>query len=170
MKLLKQLEKLPDDMLIKIGAKNGSGWFYVGTVDEMKRFMDIYNDTVYHRWKYIVRNSTERLEKAVDNAPTWAMYIKSTSKSNGIDSADFSYDSYLRSCHRYESKLNKMRQIKQKYERVRDGYISLEKREVLSCEKADPIADTTVNIIIDGYETGIVWTSDEIKERGLQLK
>lgn len=170
MKLKKQLETLPDEALIKVGAKNGSGWFYVGTVEELKRYMDVYNDTVYNRWKYIVKNATERLERAVDNTPTWAMYIRGTAKTMGIDTADFSFESYLKSCRRYESKLMKMRTLKQKYERIRDSYIHLEKREVVSCEKSDPVVDATFNIIIDGSETGVVWTSDEIKERGLQLK
>lgn len=170
MKLTKQLTELSPDTVVKIGSEKGSSWWYVGTVEDFNRYADYYDDAILNRWQSVYKNATKKLTKAVDEAPTWSAYLNKEIAKKGFEGVDYSYSAFLKHCDAYTRNLKKLERLRKRYQTILESYEHIHDRQVVRCAKSDPTMDDTINIVVTGYETGAVWTSDDCESRGLQLK
>ncbi len=170
MKLSKQLSEFSPDTVVKIGSEKGSSWWYVGTVEDFNKYADYYDDAILNRWQSVYKNATKKLLKAVDEAPTWSTYMNKVIAKKGFEGVDYSYSAFLKHCDQYTRNLNKLERLRKRYQTILEGYENIKDRQVVRCAKSDPTMDDTMNIVVTGYETGAVWTSDDAETRGLQLK
>ena len=143
MDLKQALENMSPNQKVKIGAKQGTGWFYCGTA---KRFLDNvteYDAEIRNKWTAIVAKAWHNLERAmeqrrglvaIDDIRRWAKNI-------------------VQKCDRIDT-----------VTRTAKSYTPIDEREVLSIREADKTIDEdTVNIMIAGHEYGAFWCFDEAK-------
>lgn len=163
MKLIELLQGLDPEQPIKIGAKDGSSFFYVGTPADMLATFDTSNKR-YGEYDMVIYRSNERAIKnyeieanaAYENAMKDAEERGAELTAKGFKKAlrlIFNSDA-SKAILKIEDKLAKavahQRQTK-----------SMQDREVMDSFRADKVVDDCLAIIVEGFEYGRYWTTDE---------
>ena len=163
MKLIELLETLDPEQPIKIGAKDGSSFFYVGTPADMLATFDTsskrygeYDMVIYRSYERAIKNYEIEANVAYDNAMKDAEKRGAELTAKGFKKAlrlIFNSDA-SKAILKIEDKLAKttahQRQTK-----------SMQDREVMDSFKADKVVDDCLAIIVEGFEYGRYWTMDE---------
>lgn len=153
------LATLPADRRLKLGAHNGSSFFYVGTVADVRENMDLYSRKLRNYARMQLINAQADLEQKLRNPPTLQRYamaqVKTEKPDWTIDGFKAQAAGWLRDVKRMTANLNKS-------DRQYDAFADLPIREVLSHFDADPQVETdTTVIIVDGFEKGRYWMGSE---------
>lgn len=163
MKLIELLQTLDPEQPIKIGAKDGISFFYVGTPADMLATFDTsskrygeYDMVIYRSYERAIKNYEIEANVAYDNAMKDAEERGAELTAKGFKKAlrlIFNSDA-SKAILKIEDKLAKttahQRQTK-----------SMQDREVMDSFKADKVVDDCLAIIVEGFEYGRYWTMDE---------
>lgn len=157
------LATLPADRRLKLGAHNGSSFFYVGTVADVRENMDIYSRKLRNYARMQLINAQADLEQKLRNPPTLQRYamaqVKTEKPDWTIDGFHAQAAGWLRDVKKRTANLNMA-------DRQYRAFVDLPIREVLSHFDADPLVDTdTTVIIVEGFEKGRYWTASESNGR-----
>lgn len=156
MKLLEALEMLRVENVIKIGSN--SGYFYVGKTGDL----DIYELDAKCKGYAIQRltNARKSLDACLKNAPTPGSFAKV--RIQRYDAAGIDMDGWNARLEDFFKQVNAgLKAINVAQERI-DGYVSILDRDVKDMRKSIQTADKgVVSIVIEGYEDGAYWTTDE---------
>lgn len=156
MKLLEALEMLRVDNVIKIGSN--SGYFYVGKLG------DLHLEELDAKCKgYAIQrltNARVSLDTTIKNAPTPGSFAKF--RIQRYDATGIDMDGWNARLEDFFKQVNaNLKAINTAQERL-EGYVSILDREVKDMKKSIPTVDNgVVLIVIEGYEDGAYWTTDE---------
>ena len=169
------LDMLMDvDSPLKVGARDGTNYFYCGTASDLKKNLDKVSRECYQNFKILAENSALSLEADVRRFPhlpnrissetmllgEWVCEVKSLAES--LESSVRWLD-FLADCGRWQEKVrDRRRTAKNARDRFRQ-FIPLNKRGVVDAFYADPAADADRPsvLIISGYEVGEWWTMED---------
>lgn len=163
MKLIELLQTLDPEQPIKIGAKDGSSFFYVGTPADMLATFDTsstrygeYDMVIYRSYERAIKLYEKQVSEAYDSAMKYAQEHDAELTAKGFKKAlriIFNSDA-SKAILKVEDKLAKatahQRQTK-----------SMQDRDVMDSFKADKVVDDCLAIIVEGFEYGRYWTTDE---------
>lgn len=172
MKLIELLQTLDPEQPIKIGAKDGSSFFYVGTPADMLATFDTsskrygeYDMVIYRSYERAIKNYEIEANAAYESAMKDAQERGAELTAKGFKKAlriIFNSDA-SKAILKIEDKLAKttahQRQTK-----------SLQDREVMDSFIADKVVDDCFAIIVEGFEYGRYWTMDEAPKDGDTVK
>ena len=158
MKLIELLQSLEPDRLIKIGAQDGTGFFYVGNPADMLATFDSENKRIGEYDMLIYASNENAIAKLKEQISVMYANLAEQFKDAGdipaIIRAVFrsgKAKDILRNENRYEKAVTQQKMTK-----------SLMDREVMDSFESDPIADENVYaIIVEGYEFGKFWCKEE---------
>lgn len=159
MKLIELLQTLEPDQLIKIGAKDGTSFFYVGTPKDVLDTFDSKSKRAGEYDMLISAANDNAIEKVTEQSSVMYEQVAKEYKNAGelpaILRAVFRSDNVkaiLKMENRYDKLITQRKMTK-----------PLKNREVMGSFESDPIADENVYaIIVEGYEQGKFWHTDEV--------
>lgn len=163
MKLIELLQTLDKEQPIKIGAKDGSSFFYVGTPADMLATFDTsskrygeYDMVIYRSYERAIKNYEIEANAAYENAMKYAEERGAELTAKGFKKAlRLIFNSNAsKAILKVEDKLAKatahQRQTK-----------SMQDRDVMDSFKADKVVDDCLAITVEGFEYGRYWAKDE---------
>ena len=163
MKLIELLKTLDPEQPIKIGAKDGSSFFYVGTPADMIATFDTsstrygeYDMVIYKTYEKAIKRYEEEASIAYDNAMKDAQERGAELTAKGFKKAlrlIFNSDA-SKAILKVEDKLAKAKTHQRQTKSMQD-------RNVMDSFKADNVVDDCLAIIVEGFEYGRYWTMDE---------
>lgn len=164
MKILEAIAKYPAEQKLKIGAADGTGWWYVGTVGDVRMWNEALDEKCHKYAMDIQNNAVKSLNARLKNQPTpeafaWAQIKKA--EDNG-EYLDLSREAYKAALEKYFADVHKaVAHMKAMSKRLKE-YVKVQEREVIDCAMCDPAADAgVVRVLTAGYENGAFWTTDE---------
>lgn len=167
--LLDIVNEMKDKQLIEIGSENGSGFFYIGTVEDLKKNIDEYDKMVKDYANTRIENANSRLTSSINNPPTISEYMETiaTAYRQGKD-PDLSYEGYEKYLKKYFSSLvSKKKTLDDRF----DYYEQLKplfERKVVD-ERRSIVDKGAVNVIVEGDEKGRFWDKSEVKSSPLMF-
>lgn len=142
MTLKKYLESLPYGTTVAIGAKDGSGWFYIGEA---------------HMYDTIIQVCDKRLSLEKEKARRLRERIRSIMTHIPKELTD-------KECDRYAIKIANLYMDIEESNRYIASYNDVTTRKVLDHYKKE--TDVDYGILVEGKETkGMVWDSSEFAEK-----
>lgn len=157
--LKKTLRKLDPGQKIKVGAKEATSFFYVGTVDDLLDNIQVYNAYCKLHIEKTRKRAEDLLKSTIANYPTLADYAKSECL---MTKPRLNYDGYIKVVNEWFNSVKKLNERKERKSVWDNEFIKLPDREVLEVAMCDPTSDYNVmRIIIRGHEYGKYWTADE---------
>jgi len=146
---------------VKVGAKDGSGFFYAGTVNNFIENFDMIDKACKKEAKDTANRRKEELDKLCSSAPTPEMWARKCVARDNLDDLN---------CARYEQNLgrhfHKIAHAAEAAKLAKDRnkyYAKLGSRNVIDCYASNMDEDCVI-IIVEGYEVGKYWTLDEAPE------
>ena len=148
---------------IKIGADDGSSFFYAGTAGDVLENGDLYSRKLRNYARLLATNANADLEQSLRNPPTLQRYALAQIKSGD---PDYSYDGFKAAATAWLREVRRRMDNKTKREQQNREFTDLLSRKVFQRFEADAIAgeDATV-IIVQGYEYGMYWTHGDAHGR-----
>lgn len=139
--LMNQLKKMDPDAIVKLGARDGTGFFYCGDVKTLRENLGEYSRTS----KLMARRMKDRSYKRLIHT------CKVGTERKSMDS------------HLWLKNIAHHAKSAYEYDVQHTDFKPLEKRSVLDVFQANKIADAAepTVIIVTGYEYGNYWTMDE---------
>lgn len=138
---------------VKIGADDGSSFFYIGDAATLLEHADRFSSQL---WKYVnhrVKNAAENLRMHEKSNPTPLDYAKKY--------RDGDAQGYVLYVNQWLKEYRaKVRYLESKSDYVKH-FVPLFDREVISTKQAEPFDSDYAIVIIEGDEVGALWTSDE---------
>lgn len=166
MKILEAIAKYPAEQKLKIGAKDGTGWWYVGTVGDVRMWNEALDEKCHKYAMDIQKNAVKSLNARLKNQPTPEAFARTQIKKaeDTGEYLDLSREAYQTALERYFADVNKaVTHLKIMSKRLNE-YVKLQEREVVDCAMSDPAADAgVVRVLTAGYEYGSFWATDEAK-------
>lgn len=161
MKILNALEPYDYNKPLKVGASDGSGFFYCGTVGDFVEDMEDYSDLLRKHAQANVQAANRRLNQRLNNPPTIERFCREELRS---DKPNLSFENFTFYVNHYFSAIKNLKSAADTQVFNYDAFKPLGKREVVDIREASYAADPGVTIlIIEGYEIGKYWTVDEVK-------
>ena len=166
MVLSEVLKGLSNEQKIKIAAKNGSSFFFVGEVNDLIQNMPAYNEACFKHARRKAKHKANVLAEMIQSPPTMERYFQE----NYLSDTGMTVDDYLEFCRLYFEKYKSAKEASvSEHERYKN-YVSLADREVVDQFEADPsVEENTIVIYVDGYELGAYWSFDEVKDDPFRL-
>lgn len=162
-KVSRFLKTLPKDQVIKVGTKEGNGWWYVGTVKDFSDHLDVYDQMLMDTAEKYLKIGTNAYNSKISKG-TPEYYIRAFSDTDhwkdimNVDHYTKWLDSWFKSIIRKKSALIKL-------ESYCKNYRHLASREVVDWSKADEaIEENCIRIIISGIERGVYWATSDAKQ------
>ena len=161
--LLKDLKEKNPDQIIKIGSVDGTGFWYCGTVRYFLDNISSINKTVKEYSAAQLASAQKAFESLLESYPTPADYAKLELKKEA-EERKMSVEGYNKLLSRWFSAVISADARIKTWEQRFENYVALSKREVKDSDMADPVVDEGVLwILVDGFEAGRYWTTDEVK-------
>lgn len=162
MKIKDALYGMPSTKRIKIGAENGTSFFYCGTIEDLLFKIDDYSLICRQNARKEVAEANNRLSRLINNPPTIERFVKRELRKPipavSIENYNLYVEMYLKIINRTLNSIDTKKFRLSTFE-------PLDKREVIEVREADPAVDEDVIIlIVSGYEVGSYWTTDECDE------
>ncbi len=159
MKLFEKLEQMPAETKIKVGAKDGRSYFYIGTVGDLNERMDEVSDRIRKNLSLRKRSCKARITSMLENPPalsTWAK-LELNKDDPKLNPGEFEHfvGTWMYSLKRAEILWRRLvaRQTR---------FTPISEREVLEWELADTaVEDNVFRVILPGKEEGLYWSTDE---------
>lgn len=135
------LDYVLPDLQLKVGAKNGNGFFYCGTVADFKKNMDEYSEKCRDFVIQVLRNAQVRMIQAKHDAQTHPEKVDK----------------------KFEAELARLERSFEKARNAVTFFIPLDQRCVHDLFVADSVADEPdlLIMIVEGSERGAYWTMEE---------
>lgn len=150
---------------IKIGAKDGTGWWYVGTVGDVRQYLEVLNEKCLKYAGVVQKNAAETLDTRLKKWPTPETFARLQLRryADGKE-LDLSMESYMGAVKQWLADIwLAQRHLEQASARLKH-YIPLSLREVVDVSKSEPCESGdpgVVRVMLAGYEYGAFWTTDE---------
>lgn len=159
------LEKYKPNTKIKIGADDGTGFFYVGTVGDIVDGMSKFEKIDHAYYKNRLKSARQEFASEVNRDVSIMAYAKNVFNrvnANKSIGNPFSEEDYQRFVAHHFKLLNAKYKTKLEEEEANNNYIPLSRRTVSGTFKAaKPVDDNVTVIMVSGYEKGAYWTYDE---------
>ncbi len=156
MKIEDIIEKFPEHYNLKIGANNGNGYFYCGTISDWVQNCDEYSEKL----KEVALRRCNRSRNTCNNAIRNLLrdikeYYELTGKSLP--------DDYIDSLDIYILNIAKMVNTKNNSKNRFNNYIPVKEREVINYFEADLAVEypECLVILVKGTESGKFWDITE---------
>ncbi|MBR5279961.1 MAG: hypothetical protein IKU26_03210 [Clostridia bacterium] len=164
MKILEAIAKYPAEQKLKIGAADGTGWWYVGTVGDVRMWNEALDEKCHKYAMDIQKNAVKSLNARLKNQPTPEAFARAQIKKaeDTGEYLDLSREAYQAALEKYFADVRKaISYLKTASQRLKE-YVKLQDKPVVDCAMCDPAADfDTLRVITEGYENGAFWTTDE---------
>lgn len=158
MKIKNVLKNYDKDLSLKVGAKDGTAFFYVGTVGDFLENMDVYDSVMRNRTVRIQIRAERAYENEIRNAPTLEGYARECIKKE----EPLIYSDYRASIEDWFMRVTQKHNTALKKKAAAANYRKLSGREVKEYEMCDKtIDDNCLRVVIEGYETGAYWCLEE---------
>ena len=159
MNLRKTLRTLEPDQKIKVGSKESSSFWYLGTADDFLKNLEVYNAYCDLYIDKIRKRAENRLKNAIANYPTLEEYTKYELQ---MSKPNLSAEGYMKTVNAWFASIVKLREKKEEKVLWDDNFEKLAVREVIDCSMSDPNVDYGVmQIIVHGHEFGKYWVFNE---------
>jgi len=160
MKVLESLKELNDDVKLKVGSKDGSSFWYMGTVGDFRDNIVEYNDRAYKYATQKRNRAYKSFQFTVENPMTPDHYVRKQLKTEAYPS--YSYKDYIDKLNKwFESLTRKQKTLKSANDEL-ENYVKLKKRSSVNLYYQDPLVDELCAIlIIEGCELGGFWLFNE---------
>lgn len=151
MTLSEVLEELPEDQIIKLGAADGSSFFFIGRISDLEKNFEKYDKQI----KVVLLNSL------LNNVKNYASTLKLTTVPKyGLWNEDL--ERYINQARKYT------KEIKVRFDLIDEKWVyyqivkPLQNREVIEVAHSDKtIEPDVIRILVEGFETGNYWSTDE---------
>ena len=164
MKILEAIAQYPAEQKLKIGAADGTGWWYVGTVGDVRMWNEALDEKCHKYAMDIQKNAVKSLNARLKNQPTPEAFARAQIKKaeDTGEYLDLSREAYQAALEKYFADVHKaVAHMKAMSKRLKE-YVKLQEREVIDCAMSDKAADPgVVRVLTAGYENGAFWTTDE---------
>ena len=159
MNLKKTLRSLDPQQKIKVGSKESSSFWYIGTAEDLLKNIEVYSTYCKLYIEKIRKRAETRLNNAIANYPTPEEYIRYELQMSKPNLTTEGYMKTLNAWFASVAKLQEKKQIKAEWD---DNFVKLAAREVVDCFMSDPNVDYGVmQITVHGYEFGKYWIFNE---------
>ena len=162
MNLKRTLRDLDPDQKIKVGSRQASSFWYVGTAGDMLKNLQVYNVYCKAFIESCRRRAETKLKNAIDSYPTIASYTRfelQMSKPNPTA------EGYIKILDQWFGSILYLEERRQTKERIDNSYVNIAEREVVEIEMSDKASDLGVmRIIVKGYELGKFWTFSDAQK------
>jgi hypothetical protein len=165
---------------IKIGAQNGSGYFYCGTAAHLLQHLDEYNEKTKAFFAEYAESAKKELDDIQRRTPEpprdWLAVanrkavevvdgIIERARSGDSTGADKRIMKYFDECSKYTAKAARVNAKAKRAQKLLDEYVPLNERTVVEQFYASSIAEpsSVTVIMISGCEGGKYWTTDEAR-------
>lgn len=160
MTLRQALRNLEPESKIKVGAINGTAWFYIGTNDDLERGFADYDAALMRMWKKKLKNAKDSLKVLLTVTVTIESYVMSQIRRSGTPEFTIEgYKAHIEEC------LRNVRYLHHQMQRCQDiinNPVPLSMRPVVDTYKATLKEEKGYTLIrIEGFEPGVFWTSGE---------
>ena len=154
----------PFDMRLKVGCKNTTCYWYVGTVGDFLENMGAYSAELHSYNSRMLDKSKEELASALRNPPNPATYART--KLRTMADPVLTVEDYLHEVDMYFKDLVVKQNTIQKREQNLNRFVKLHRREVLKLFEADMAVELEpcLVMLIEGREPGAFWTTDEVRK------
>lgn len=166
--LSEYLQSLPSDMIVSIGSKESSGWFYFGRAKNAIGMIEEMNNDIkkqyLHKYKYNL-NQIKNLRNFLSNSERYNKMVKRTKKDKEGNKETF-MDYYIKSdVYIYYWKELITRESKQKdLEDIYNNFVSIDEMSFHHFHK--PIYGESIGILIDDlYMPGKYWYLKEWEDK-----
>lgn len=149
-----------DERNVKIGAKDGSAFFYCGSLTKLKYSLDIIDDNLQNWYLQRVEETKAKLQRALNREWSPAVYASCRYRRSGTVGT---YEEYLKAVQAYFAELEKIRREHQTAKEKCENREPLYLREVYEFYESIDEPGTLI-VIITGDETGKYWTTHEYKK------
>lgn len=166
MKILEAIKNYPGEQKLKIGAANGTGWWYVGTVGDVRMNIQALNEKCHKYAMDVQKNAVRSLNNRLKNQPTPEAFARAQiKKADARGWLDLSREAYQAALERYFADVYKtVLHLKTVSQQLKE-YVDLQQREIVDFSMSDPAADfDTLRVVTDGFEEGGFWTTDEAEQ------
>lgn len=152
---------------IKLGADLGSGFFFCGSCELLKKREEDYDRELRTAAKNAAATAKKSRDFAVENPPSLSSFILAELLH---DNPNPTVESYTKSLTIWMKECVKRGETYKAAKERYDNYESLMSREVVRCTESDPAVDENkLIVIVRGYERGKYWLYDEAKGAPLGL-
>lgn len=160
----KFIQTLPDDQMIKVGSKNGCGWWYVGQVSDFIKKMTDISLELQKSLKTTEKAAERSLDSKLRNWPTPERYARFQLRKNDFEKS-LTYNAYNTFLTGWFISVAKQKKAVIKAKENTKSFIELPKREVIETSKADEaIEEDCIRILVEGVEDGMFWSTDEAEK------
>lgn len=169
MTLEKHLEGIENKATkIKIGAANGSSFFYCGTVEDFTANADKYEELNISHWDIRVDRANDKLDKELNEDTSYSGYTKAQFRrwKSTNTRPNFTMDGYEHFLKDHAKLLEQKFQTLINERKGRADRVALMSRVVTDSFLANTTIepDETRVIMVEGTERGAFWTTSEAGE------
>lgn len=172
-KFLEVLQEMDPNTVIKVGAKDGSSFFYIGFAGYMLDHISDISGQILTDWRRLLKNAESKAFSTAGNLITYQEYCQRQILKMTRDYSFkpvFKYAEYLDMLDKYSRILDTNIKNCNRIHGIIASFQFLDKRYVADCFKADPVVDDTTVVIVDGKESGAYWKASEIEPGTNNLK
>lgn len=172
-KFLEVLQEMAPDAVIKVGAKDGSSFFYIGSAGYMIENISTISGQILSDWRRLLKNAETKAYATASNLVSYQEFCARQIRKKTLDYSyrpNFDYTAYLDMLAAYTQKLYTSIKNCDRIHGIIASFQYLDKRYVADCFQADPVVDDTTVIIISGKESGAFWKASEVEPGTNNLK
>lgn len=163
MTLRQALRSLEPETKIKVGAINGTAWFYIGTNDDLEHNFAEYDSAIMRMWRKKLANAKETLRTILTSTVTIESYVRSQIYGKG--KPDFTVEGYRKHVEDCFRTIKLVHAMMVRCREIIDNPIALSTRPVVDVYKSDIKTEKEyTQIRIEGFEQGVYWTSEEAEK------
>ena len=160
MTLRQALRKLEPGSKIKVGAINGTAWFYIGTNDDLEFHFTDYDAMLMRMWRKKLKNAKDSLKVLLTVTVTIESYV--TGELRRSAKPDLTLEGYRKHVEECLHSVKYLHQQMQRCQNVLNNPVPLSIRPVVDTYRATVKEDKDYTCIrTEGYESGVFWTSEE---------
>ena len=145
---------------VEIGAKDGSGFFFIGYAEMLNDNLDVYDKQLKRIFIDAYTGARGRLAMLIKKAPNLSDYLETEFRKA---ESNISFDGYQSHIKKHINKVIAAKASLIVRAKELDGLKPLQAREIIEMNKSI-LDDGYIKIIVSGYEKGKYWGVDEVKE------
>ena len=167
MTILSLLKNYDNDMGMKVGAYDGNGFYYIGTVGDFAENIIEYDNAVKDRAVKQVKKSEKALKETLSSAPKLEDYAKEQLKK---DIKDLTFMGFQVEVEIWFHDVEvKQKTLAKREERLK-SFIHLAHRNVRDYAMCDTgVEENCLRVLLDGHENGAFWMMNEATPPSLRF-
>lgn len=159
MNLFKYLQTLEPDKRIKVGAADGTSYFYIGTPADMIEKMEQYALQLNINSAETVQRAALSYKRAASAKILPCDYFMENMEDEKMQ---FSLEQYIKFLNAHIRLMNRKKNRYHRKKQLREQYVALPDRKIVDSFDCDPTADENIfAILVEGDETGKYWGAFE---------